>query len=997
MKAHHHQQLRQRQLQQQQQESPSPHSSLTLQSLSPPSAEQKAQHPKLTIVPATSTTNSTPVTFAEIPSPTLSTSSSLTSSLSSNTDGTGAVSFSFCSPLFYDQKLYIYHSLLKVYRLLGRCIDKHPTVLIVLQYSIAAVHGLTIYLLSVILSVAQLIMITVTIENLDWIQSYTPLMCEWDSRFPGFVFPALDLDSEAEEDADCLASDSRSCKDSLYWERRATLKQGEDLVDDGYQSEESLKRLTVQQSMNSRLRGRFARYQQWMPAFWSADENNVGDSDLAQARRRVSIPKGEIYPYSGDFQRAVTRNKRVTFNEQVQVMGRKRSSEARSPRPGPKPLTYMAPPAYTQDENVMDASLDSFISNTSISPAKPSFLAAPLDQFAAEPPASTDAAQELPVNVADADDLPVVSQDTVASLVVSQMANAEQLEDLKKDEAEYQQSIAARDTNGSGTSSPVLSIDAQSAAVPESTTLLPSSQKQQQQPAALLPTDESNPATVIPASDQSDLRRSSSSSSNNPATSTPQQDNTGRTVSPRSSFSLGTRAKRSISLVVPGTGSSGANAKLANEEVSSLDRRASTGKRNIVYKIVHPQRYKREVEQQEAEQERQRLLVLAQLQRQNILGSGDDAPCVDGAFGTDPVICGDAYYYTTSAEYVEGLGAQDSVISTSIGTSFPKELQGSKSQSKLHPLDCPRAIVMGISGDSPALRVVESLEKKGSQLVHFKRDSKKAKRQGAESNQGSSRIHSSNRLQQLFGGGSQPGQKETRSTSSLVETPGPFSTKPLTGSKESIGKAASKSGSQRLPLPRTTSRQFTTFRALGTPVRHVAQPPSSDLVTSSNGLAVNESDPVASSSSLDMEHTSFSAFGFPSPTQSPESSLPASPRHSTSSMPSDTPSRLQAMNEFYRGTVRRNPFKSLNALNDEPIKQEMLLHELDDDNFTQGLMISEAGPAGVQEGDDQEERVSVESNGPAPMIEGRVLPPPAMAAKSGRGMSFMRKLTGKKK
>ncbi|KAF9425129.1 hypothetical protein BGZ94_007810 [Podila epigama] len=938
------------------------------------------------------------------PTPSSSSLSSTTESDSNNPDET--VSFTFSSPLFYDQKLCIYQSLLSIYQQLGKCLTTHPTMLLVLQYSIAAIHGLTVYLLSVILSLAQLIMITATIENLDWIQSYKPLMREWESRFPGFVFPAVDIDSASdnEDDSDnetdsgldawSSSSSSSNTRSSTMRHRKKQksrygsahalpLKSGDD-VDDGYHSEESIKRMVIGRSMNSILRRRLAKYQHWIPSLWSAEENSVieemdqdsqGEQSIADEKTLSGAQDNDASLLSSDTQdgyssmirRALVRtisgniktssssskSKRVTFNEQVLILGRRLSADlarSRSTR-SVSPMTPMSDPHHHSALKT---------------PSPPALAAGGLGK-------------EL-----SSDATPHQTLTTV------------EMEAMAQEEARYQSSIAAHDLNGSGTSSPVF----RPASGP---TLVPSPALSST--ASSLTTAPTPSPSIIPK-DSPDLRRSTSvphkigsffgrhqsigsnnkssgsnepqknsisrhaatfsesstvdqnpraaaahvtlpsyspsgpdnATGNQPGTAVSQnkdKENLSPESSPRSSLALGTRAKRSFSLGLPRSnnnanmaGQTGSNSNSNGNDAGSgkgsgVDRQGSNSKanKNFMYRIVHPQRYRRELEEHLTEQERQRLLALAQLQRQQLLAAETSADMA----GARDHLCGDAYFYATSAEYIADLGAPNSVISTSIGTSFPEQLQDKKSSGSTRGItkkprpasyDCSLPPVMlfpgvtGYSSESDSAMETNSLTGDAHQPQQEARIAQQPRslfKRGRKNNSGSLGSRSLTapsssgtiRLQQLF---SHPGHKQTQSTSSLIFPPGGSGDFGAASSAHAIGTesvgaslvqepssapvftSVAAAGAHRLlTRGRSDSRTFTSFTAMGMPAFPPAQPSTGP---GAFGSMIKGAQSPNHTTSVD--HTSFAAFGFPSPTQSvvdyvpsPSSSLSSSPRHST--------------------------------------------------------------------------------------------------------------------
>ncbi|KAG9063892.1 hypothetical protein KI688_004006 [Linnemannia hyalina] len=895
---------------------PVPSSMSTLDSSPVASSTAMVFPPPLEVIPVVPKLNTTP-SSAGFYSDSANSSASSSPTLGSH----DSVTFTFSSPLFYDQKLYIYRILLAIYKQLARCIEEHPLVLLMLQYSVALIHGFTVYLVSVILSVAQLIMIAFTIENLDWIQSYKPLMCEWDSHFPGFVFPALDIDSE-EDDDDAYASKtiSRVHKGGRYWQAQATLKTGDDSADDGYHSEESQKQLIVRQSMNSTLRKRLAKYQNWVPLLWSPEESSI--QEASEDTEEEQGPNETEDHYSARIRRALVRTlsggdyqptkgkRRVTFNEQVMIFGRRRSSQV------------------SQEFPTGDESLSFTYSSVSSDAVKSSTTSA----------LHTEQASSTVMVVKEHQSYSSTGIMTASATTTSPM-DREKLATLTHEEAEYQQRTASEDTNGSGTSSPTftptssaesastVSTTSSCSAAVKSATARVIKQSGDLRRSSSVPmkigsflnrhqTSNQEPRGTFPC--HSSTFSESSTVSQNPRVLPdhlePQQENKQEAVSPRSSMSLGTRAKRSFSLALPRPNNSNnsnsaaslvASTEPNNKDPSLLDRQGSATKKNFMYRIVHPQRYRRELEQQLTDRERQRLLTLAHLQRDHILAEDSLDPnarfssteAAAALRSSDSVLYGDPYYYATSAEYIEGLGAPNSVISTSFGTSFPEELQrhgrsssGSKGRSKVtrpasYDFDCrpvevhTAACGYGSEGETDPSRMTGKLEKSMSIGPHhgfFRRESKK-KNEGIVQD----RTQSPNRLQQLF---PHPGHKKSHSSSSSLEAVVTAVTKeagaldasavPSQGGRSTppiFSSPTAASAHKLLSRARTNSRTFTTFTALGMP----ANPPAQPMMAAqfSGALAEHE-----------MKHTSFTAFGFPSPTSSPVHSAPASPRHSTSSM-----------------------------------------------------------------------------------------------------------------
>ncbi|KAG0057681.1 hypothetical protein BGZ83_005620 [Gryganskiella cystojenkinii] len=949
-----------------------------------------------------------------------------------------------------------------------------------LQYSVAAIHGFTVYLLSVILSVAQLVMITVTIENLDWIQSHKPLMLEWDYRFPGFVFPAIDISSDTDEEDPEIVRRRQITKSSLKvrggndrWNsaKATLLKSGDDSMDDGYYSEENQKRIAVQQSMNSTLRRRLSRYQQWVPTFWSVEEEQEQEEALerkqAYDEEDPEREEGEAQDryYSSRIRRALARTlsssfgpaitastakgKRVTFNEQVLILGRRRSSETTSRRSSLNAMTPMTPVAASSSSpsTFSSAGSEGTASVTSSCASSISGLSA----TSAVSTLGTSSTSTSDETTGFGSDFSPATAETSTTTVTAPMALSspmaqEKLVAMAKEEAEYQRRASlTEDTNGSESNSPVSQLN-----------------HSQQKPTAPIPPPTASPPTTSPASSANtsptighktspaELKRSTSvpmkigsflhrhqhlqqqpqepllatarhsctftdasTVGQNPrvlpahltqtgtgpgvislANILPQQHNRESSepngLSPRPSLSLSTRTRRSWSLAMNSSISTPTTTSTDDPDQtsssSSLGRRGSTGglfkNKNFMYRIVHPQRYKRELEQQVSERERQRLLTLAQLQRRHILESdglgslagmkvtsASESAALASVNANSSVLCGDAYYYATSAEYVEGLGAENSVISTSYGTSFPEELQKGKSKKNKIPQprrpasydfgndrpiaawNVPAKCGYGSENETSSSRMSESLEKNNKVVKAQSSGGFFFKRENSKKNEssGPSQKPSSNRLHQLF---SHPGQKQTQSTSSLLGPPGsaaafgtaaavPLQDGDVTARPTTpVFSSSATAGTHRLlARARSNSRTFTSFTALGMP----AYPPAATPAIATLPMMCNSNNSSCSSVSSapqlsqqqkrqqdrEMEHTSFAAFGFPSPTTSPVNSAPASPRHSTSSMPVDTPSRIQAVNDFHANVIRRHPFLEADYLleQDQHRYQRQLQHQ----------------------------------------------------------------------
>ncbi|KAI1318934.1 hypothetical protein EDD11_005368 [Mortierella claussenii] len=1031
--------------------------------------------PKLIIMPTAIAHTSGSVHSSAASSPTSSTSSTFASIHPHD-----SVSFSFSSPLFYDQKLYIYQSLLKLYRLLAQYIEEHPNILSILQYSIATIHSITVYLLSVILSIAQLVMITATVENLDWIQNYKPLMCEWDSCFPGFVFPTMDIESECEDEVmeDSQLSPSGR-KGGRYWNSRSKLKTGDDQIDDGYHSEESRKRMSFKQSMNSTLRRRLSKYPQWFPILWSPEESTAIEEAAAELKEEDdnSLSQDSDRHYSSRISRALVRtisghlrpqqSKHVTFNEQVLVFGRRRSSQA--PKSSPTTMPPMSPIVPTVDD------------------ATPALDVAHPSKNQVEP----------------------VSAAKEAALIATTSVGDGRVNDMIKDDTEFQRKTAMEDTNGSGASSPVFQPDLRR------TSTSPASSISSPIFSTTTSRISSMPVSPVIASfgkDSTDLRRSTSvplkigsflhRHQNNTATQkgvsrrsgafsetsatvhpsaqpiteasvtslaamAPQQESkldTSLPNTPRTSLSLGTRAKRSFSLVLPRHGhqhnsSTATGTDSSDNDSTALGRQDSVHKhKNFMYRIVHPQRYKRELEQHLSAQERQRLLNLVELQHRILESDGTDIPePLDQR--SNAALCGNAYYYATSAEYVEGLGAPNSVISTSIGTSFPEELQPKRNKSRNkqpRPVSYDHAFATtatyapgcGYSSEGDLRMIQANPVSPQPQAQQHQPHKSLFKRGDSKKNESSARVkrqrtQTPNRLQQLF---SHPGHKQSQSTSSLINPPGSLSAASATAAAASASVSTQETGGATTPpvcsspaaagahrllsRARSNSRNFTSFQSLGIP----ADPPShssSTLSTPSSGMMICS---MAYNDDPAMAHTSFAAFGFPSPNQSPIHSAPASPRHSTSSMPMDIPSRVQAMNDFHGNVARRGLYLDVGDVDDatyqygqelrdyhqqqqpeqEVVEEGMMGHEDDEDGYyayqdqydsvpqtedSNGVAAAAAASYFESNHDrsshnsSKENLVSVSMDRP----EDRQDPVPSMSSKPHKGLGFMRKLSFRKK
>ncbi|KAG0337085.1 hypothetical protein BG004_007791 [Podila humilis] len=725
-------------------------------------------------------------------------------------------------------------------------------------------------------------------------------------------------------------------------------------MDDGYHSEETQKRQTIGiSSMNWILRRRFVKCHQWMPSMWSAEDNSIvkddqdqvvdesdkesanKDTSMESMNRYSSIRRALVRTLSGSVK--PSKSKRVTFNEQVLILGRRLSGDvaketASSSSPSVPANLSMTP--HTVPEDVPSTAKGS-----------------PALEAGSKPATATS------------------GLDTS-----NRTLTAAQTNDILQEETEYQTTIAAQDINGSGSSSPVCHHCSA-----HSTASLPPELSPAASATSSSSSQMSSDSSVT--KDSPELRRSASaplklgsffnrnnhrgnSNSNVPQQNTltqhsatfsesstlgqnpraatvnitlPSYSSTGTCTAttsfmvpqrqelssaestPRSSLSLGTRAKRSISLVIPRPNSvisatSTVDSPKSNSSSTELQGSIGRKNKNLMYRIVHPQRYKREMEQQLMEQERQRLLTLALLQRRELLAAETTADSV----GAKDHLCGDAYFYATSAEYIEGLGARNSVISTSVGISFPEELQDKKPQFKnrgTRPRPAsyeygytPKALFPGmydsssesdIATETSGTAARSSQETPRSRSFVFKRGEKKnGSVSSTKSSKGTRSNGPPNRLQQLF---SHPGHKQTQSTSSLIHPPGSAGTYSTATAEMGLqglpievlnvsledehllpepvfSSSAAAGAHQLLSRARSDSRTYTSFTTIGTtPAFPPTQSTFSAICSKSSGRTQTSTD-----------RTSFADFGFPSPTLSPVDSMqPASPRHSTSSVHSD--------------------------------------------------------------------------------------------------------------
>lgn len=72
----------------------------------------------------------------------------------------------------------------------------HPVALMLLQYSTAASHAATHYIFSAIWTLAQALVILLTVQSLEWIQSLGPKLLCWDNFLPGALFLTMNINPE---------------------------------------------------------------------------------------------------------------------------------------------------------------------------------------------------------------------------------------------------------------------------------------------------------------------------------------------------------------------------------------------------------------------------------------------------------------------------------------------------------------------------------------------------------------------------------------------------------------------------------------------------------------------------------------------------------------------------------------------------------------------------------------------------------------------------------
>ncbi|KAF9165600.1 hypothetical protein DFQ26_009732 [Actinomortierella ambigua] len=333
-----------------------------------PRASSSSAHPPS---PASSTHS-----LSSSPPPSRVSTTSPTPSRTSSPGPAQPVDFTFLSPLFYNQKMWVWHLLQDVYQSLARSMNRNPFALLMLQYSIALVHGATIYLLSVLLSLAHLLVIAATMERqLGWRSGFRLLRTQWDIRLPEM----LDFEPQAEQQDGVVQprhrhrystrlSSSRQIRSSNRASSPTTTRQAI-----------SAKSSSVMNSgWNDALHHRLTRWNRWaVPRIWAPvssteqeekeeydtqeeDYEEIDDDDnvdttvsppppLLRFSEGVDNTADESYPsrlrkafvktLSGGFKPALTNHttanhakttnstrKKVTFSEKVVIWGRRRSS-----------------------------------------------------------------------------------------------------------------------------------------------------------------------------------------------------------------------------------------------------------------------------------------------------------------------------------------------------------------------------------------------------------------------------------------------------------------------------------------------------------------------------------------------------------------------------------------------------------------------------------------------------------------------------------------------
>ncbi|GJJ77705.1 hypothetical protein EMPS_10064 [Entomortierella parvispora] len=72
----------------------------------------------------------------------------------------------------------------------------HPVALMLLQYTTAASHAATHYIFSAIWTLTQSLVILLTVQSLEWIQSLGPMLLSWDIFLPGALFLTMNINPE---------------------------------------------------------------------------------------------------------------------------------------------------------------------------------------------------------------------------------------------------------------------------------------------------------------------------------------------------------------------------------------------------------------------------------------------------------------------------------------------------------------------------------------------------------------------------------------------------------------------------------------------------------------------------------------------------------------------------------------------------------------------------------------------------------------------------------
>ncbi|KAG0237738.1 hypothetical protein BGW42_000144 [Actinomortierella wolfii] len=417
-----------------------------------------------------------------------------------------------------------------------------------------------------------------------------------------------------------------------------------------------------------------------------------------------------------------------------------------------------------------------------------------------------------------------------------------------------------------------------------------------------------------------------------PESPTATTSRTGRSLS----VSLGTRAKRSFSFVLPDHSSNNNKQQQQQQQTSAnstsnstsviVERQSSLKKNNFMYRIVHPQRYKRELEQQQQEQDRERLRFLVRLQHHQLMsesqngfpacpdtmkwmlqiedrtkqqqqqqqllsqdlkatsptdkdnsakadGSSLSQRCKEGikklakasssssslsstqSETEDPFVRIHCCRTPSSSELVTGLGVPGSMISTSVGTHFPTELQSKHSKESSASRQRP------VSMDTTRTPSLDTPQTPSKGFNLFRKHS--PQKQASDSSlsvaysMGNTAAHNSNnstnntlpqRIHQLF----HLGHEQTQSTSSLVN---PKWTHVSRASTE--------------PTSSTTSWTSNTGGA--------PQQGPQGVFVDDNPCRLTSAKPKVE------DQTSFAAFGFPSPTPALTSGMNSNDSASSSS------------------------------------------------------------------------------------------------------------------